>query len=354
MKSTSIRFCIAMIVCAVFLSILAMPAAADTAIAIVKSLSGPAVHMRNFGETEYLLRVGLRLPSGTVIRTEEGTELSLNLPDSHNVRLGPAATTVRWNAGRLTTISLTLYRGQTNHRVDRLGSNASYRVITPVAVVGVRGTEFSVAAGENGAARTKVKSGEVMTGLDDAERPLGAGEEDVAAFDGGGVSAEEDADWLEQQKVRDSETAAAIEAAAAARMESVNRMTIEDLAEMAVLSRDILSFARRRPSDLGDIADAAEIFARGIEVYRRMEARREGMEARRVLARDLARSHGVSDAEADGQYERYSATRESKASGIESFIGGLEKLSTLIRAARAIPAVPTGGGGFLRRVPMPF
>jgi hypothetical protein len=347
------RLAVALVAIFVVLFAFAAPASADTAVAVVRSVSGPAVYMKNFGETEYLVRTGLRLPSGTVIRTEEGTEISLNLPDSHNVRLGPSATTVRWNAGRLTTISLTLYRGQTHHNVDHLRSNASYRVITPTAVVGVRGTEFGVEAGENGASRTKVKSGEVMTGADDAERPLGEGDEDIAGFDGGGSSGE-DGEWLEQQKVRDAEAASAVEAAAAARMETVNQMTLEDLAEMASLSRDIMSYARRRPSDLGDVADAADLLARGLGVYRRMEARKEGMEARRELARELARVHGVSDAEADGQYAKYTATRESKASGIESFIGGLEKLSTLIRAASAVPAVPAGGGGFMRRIPMPF
>jgi hypothetical protein len=87
---------------------------------------------------------GREFREGETITTQNG--LMVKLPDGSDLEID-AGTTVRITqlpraARRVTKLALT--RGAVRSRVARTGSNGSYSVTTPVAVAGVRGTDFSV------------------------------------------------------------------------------------------------------------------------------------------------------------------------------------------------------------------
>lgn len=316
----------------ILLLLMTMPCLAED-VATVKSLQGTA-----FADTTLLTR-GAKIASGKIIRTEEGAVMTLLLPGNHEVILGPAATRVQFLSGRLKTVSLTLYQGQTRHSVSKIGEHATYRVTTPTNVVGVRGTKFSVEAAENGASRTEVTTGEVAVGDDEPERILGANDVAENCF----LDRESaDGNWFSANRVRDTEEAQTIEAAAAEQMDQVEKMTADDIAEMAVLSRNVFLFAARSPSEIGDAAEGVELLTQSLRIYQRMEARREGMAAKRELTRQLARNYGVSDEASDSHFRQFEKTRSASAASTESFIGGLERLSTLLSAAAALSRIPSG------------
>jgi hypothetical protein len=87
---------------------------------------------------------GREFREGETISTQNG--LMVKLPDGSDLEID-AGTTVRITQLPRTNqrvTKLTLSRGAVRSRVAATGSNGSYSVTTPVAVAGVRGTDFSV------------------------------------------------------------------------------------------------------------------------------------------------------------------------------------------------------------------
>lgn len=303
--------------------------------AVVKSLRGAASMAESVAATPEFLRARTKIPAGRLIETAEGALLTLELPGGHEVTLGPRATTARWSGETLRTVSMTIYRGQSAHRAARLSEGMQYRVVTPTAVAGVRGTEFSVAVAENGSVLTAVKKGEVATGDEEPEVPLGEGEErEARLIDKAPADGEED--WFAQNRVTSANEAAAVEAASAERMERTNKLTAQDLLQMAVLGRRVALFAARRPDQPGDVAEAAELLAQGITLFRRMGVRHESMEAGAHLTRGLGERHAIATSASESQLASYQSTRGEHQGNIDGFVTGLERLAVLVRTASAV------------------
>lgn len=138
------------------------------------------------------VQVGEAVAAGARLETREDENVVLGLPDGSRLVL-PARSALRVDAlnGYAGTpaqaVDLRLEAGRVESRVQpQRGPAARYRVDTPTAVIGVRGTEFRVAVAD-GAARAEVTEGRVgvrgATGRTVREVPAGFGL--VAAADGG-------------------------------------------------------------------------------------------------------------------------------------------------------------------------
>ncbi len=321
-------------------------------VAVARLLAGAATMAPNEAATPVVIRTGTRVPSGWFVTTHEATNLELALPDSAVVRLGPAPTVVRWQQGRLQTVTVTVHSGSTFHRLSRLPDNSSYRVISPTTVSGVRGTRFLVEVGQNGAARTLVNEGEVAIGEGSPERELGPGDEHVGWLGEEGESPE--TNWLRSQLVLDARSAGALTAAAGERMALTNEMTSQDYAEMAVLTEEVMRFVLNQPRTAEQIERAAEVFTRGLRLYQRMSTRSALMEARYSLSRTLQAKFQVDNDAAEREYATFSDRQASQGQGLETFISRLELLVKVLRTARTAATAAgavTGGGIRLPSIP---
>lgn len=321
----------------------------DSTVAKIRSLTGKAWIVAASGDTPRAATKGSSLAIGQMLRTDEGTMLVLDVPGEHVVTLGPAATAIRWTGGRLSTTTITVFRGQTSHRVHHLEPNGSYRVTTPVAVSGVRGTEFTVESADDGSSRTHVATGTVELGEDEAEQTLEAGEEQTTGLVERTIAESGDR-WFAAACAVSDPLAQECADALAERMRATREATENDLDELASLSTEVAGVVAHPPRSVDDAAGAIDLLTRGLRLYRRMESRRESMACRHALAQSLARAHACGIARADTEMAAFEGRLAGKTRALDSFIGGLERLSTLIKAAQAVER----GSGILRRLPFPF
>lgn len=113
-------------------------------------------------------RAGMRFGTGSALRTGEGGQMTLHLPDGSELVL-PARSSARVErlSGRSGTASqdtrIKLDAGRLESRVaPQRGPAARYRIDTPTAVIGVRGTDFRVVwDAERKTARAEVTEGRV-------------------------------------------------------------------------------------------------------------------------------------------------------------------------------------------------
>ncbi len=103
------------------------------------------------------------VPAGAQLRAGADGEADIVLTSEGAVRLKPG-TAIEVTENRVvngnTRIAVRVDAGRLLHRFNRLGSGTSYRVVTPAATAGIRGTEFDISA-EAGQARVRVLSGKV-------------------------------------------------------------------------------------------------------------------------------------------------------------------------------------------------
>lgn len=334
-----------LVACLLSLVMAALPSGAEAAqarlgqarsgpVAIARLITGAATMAPSNDSPPLVIRSGSRIPSGWYVWSLQGTILELTLPDSHVVRLGPAPTAIRWYLGRLQTTNVTVFSGATFHRVSHLSTDAAYRVTTPTRVAAVRGTEFSVEVGDNGAGRTAVKEGEVGLGEGEPEVVLKKDDEDRSYLIERDDSELEDTAWLSAQVVTDSEEADKLQEVGAEKMKQTNQMTAQDFVEMMSLTQDVLLLITHTPRSAGEIANALSTLQRGIRVFHRMSARESSMEARVTLAHMLGYRFGVSDEAATAQYAEYNQQRETNSGGLDDFVGRLESLTRIVAAAQ--------------------
>ncbi|NTV11995.1 MAG: hypothetical protein HGA47_14685, partial [Zoogloea sp.] len=131
------------------------------------------------------LSVGNVVSAGAVLRSGEDSFATLALPDGSKLTLQPDSEATmerlqhyRGFDGFDTSLAVTRGRIDTQAAKQR-GPAARYRITTPSAVIGVRGTEFRVAAEGESLARAEVTEGEVAVspaeGGSRAARALPAG-----------------------------------------------------------------------------------------------------------------------------------------------------------------------------------
>lgn len=295
------------------------------------------------------LRSRARIPSGSLIHVPQGSIVTLMLPDSHVVRLGPARTSVRWSRGRLNSTSITVYRGQTSHSVNRLAKRASYRVVTPTSVSGVRGTEFDVLVGEDCTSKTKVAEGKVEMGKEEFATTLGADEETEMGMLESIDQNTEGEEWFDSHKVSDPNKAQKIESFSAEAMKETNKMSLNDFVEMASMASQLIRLAAYPPRTASDAANVADAIEKGLRIWQRMEIRKESMEARKEVTRSLSERWGISSEASDSEYAAFDSARSNKADSIGKFADTLEKLSGFLKLTSVITSTPVGR--LLRHLP---
>jgi hypothetical protein len=119
------------------------------------------------------------VPEGSRLRAGADGEADVLLAEKGAVRLKPGTEiTVTENQTVASTprIQVSLERGRLLHRFDRMAPGGSYSVKTPASVAGIRGTQFDIAAGDEGT-RVRVLAGRVAVSND-------AGSVDVAEKQG--------------------------------------------------------------------------------------------------------------------------------------------------------------------------
>lgn len=144
--------------------------------ALVQMVKGRAEWSAGSGGAWRVLRAGEVLPGGALIRTGPGTVLDLELAGETSLRvLGDASLTLGPAAGRLApeppSVSLLLGRVWVNLRRE-LSPGQRFTIETPAAVVGVRGTLFTVAAAPDGWTVAAVHRGRVEVSRTGADRAL--------------------------------------------------------------------------------------------------------------------------------------------------------------------------------------
>ncbi len=128
------------------------------------------------------LAAGAQLAAGSELSTGEDGHLALRLPDGSTLDL-PPRTRLRLDAVhgypalQGEDVKLRLEEGRVESRTaPQRGPAARYRVETPTAVIGVRGTEFRVATDpQAGSSRAEVTQGRVEVAARGSRRALDAG-----------------------------------------------------------------------------------------------------------------------------------------------------------------------------------
>lgn len=319
--------------------VLALPAAAEELDARVVSARGLTITPP--GGDSRPGRARARIPDGSMLHLEEGGTAEIEVGD-HKVFLGPARTVVRLRGGALREVEFTLFEGMSRHVVDEIDANGAYRVITPTATAGVRGTVFTSATGADGAGYVGVEEGEVE--VEDPqghavtaeagsayERAPGGSIEEAPLRDEEGVSA-----WnLERRAALEEDPEGVVERMGAdARAASASGR--EALAAVSgILLRVGAMAARGGDLDAGDVEEALEVLAEGLRILRASRLARARLEVSEAVARRAAAvSPGLDVSPVAAEASSFSQAYSERAEDLDRLATSLERLSGLIRIAR--------------------
>lgn len=108
----------------------------------VTYILGEAELLAEQGEAEWLpIEIGDTLRKGAVLRTGIESSLDIRFSDRTAVRLGPE-TTISLDEATVRRLSLKVEQGHLFARFERLFKEQEFKVATPTAVAGIRGTEL--------------------------------------------------------------------------------------------------------------------------------------------------------------------------------------------------------------------
>ncbi|SIO14953.1 FecR family protein [Sulfurivirga caldicuralii] len=127
--------------------------AADEVVGRVQLLIGQAVQAKTAAGTESVLHQGDAILEGMVLSTAAGTVAHLSMSDGAYISLRPDSTLQIqcYRAEPRPCIRLNLIRGEMRERTGAIGQahKSRFRLNTPVAAVGIRGTDFVTRAYRN-------------------------------------------------------------------------------------------------------------------------------------------------------------------------------------------------------------
>ncbi|HHW15548.1 MAG TPA: FecR domain-containing protein [Firmicutes bacterium] len=175
--------------------------------ALVTAVSGEVEWAAGFGAAWHRVETGDRLPPGALIRTGTGARLDLDLGAERSTRLSAGSLLVvappQGREAEPPSLQLFLGRVWVNLRRE-LSPGERFTVETPAAVVGVRGTMFTVSVAPDGGTLTAVHRGKVdVSGGGVTVRAVAEEEVFVAAGQTPGhprpLSPEERAEWDAQR-----------------------------------------------------------------------------------------------------------------------------------------------------------
>jgi len=150
---------------AVIVMALAMPARAAVEVGAVQLLLGKGVSALGADGQRRILRQGAAVFEGDLLETAAGTVAHLKMRDGAFISLRPG-TRLRiacYHAEPTPCIRLELKKGEIRERTGRIGERHKrrFRLNTPVAAIGIRGTDF-VTRSEAGVTLIRVIAGEVV------------------------------------------------------------------------------------------------------------------------------------------------------------------------------------------------
>ena len=185
--------------CAIFLALIAIPPEASAAGGTLREVVGK-VWLSQPGHKERTTLSGAKIAEGTTVRTGKEARAEIILDDGSILRLRPN-TSMKLSSSKRTQkkkTSLVLFFGRLWNKVIR-GRNTDFRVNTPNAVAGVRGTEFETAVADDGSLRVRVSEGQVDVGDTGRQAPVKADQEIEANEQGVGKvgSSQPNAQWAQ-------------------------------------------------------------------------------------------------------------------------------------------------------------
>ncbi len=138
-------------------------------IAKIQNFSGTVKITKSGGEQQYNAISGMSLTEGDSITTEKNSWITINIDDDKEIKIGPnSMVNISQLSGKIKAgneqTSLSLHVGKVWSKIKRkLNMHAKYEIKVPTAVMGVRGTEFSVENTADGEINVAVLSGKVVT-----------------------------------------------------------------------------------------------------------------------------------------------------------------------------------------------
>lgn len=128
----------------------------------------------------------MTVKEGDSIRTQAGSSVLLQMADGSMTKVGPMSMLKVHKlrgVGRNLRTGLDMESGRTWARVSKLSDESSFKIMTPTAVAGVRGTYFSSAA-EQASSKFDVFEGEVeVSSRQDPSRSVVVGEQHTTTVD---------------------------------------------------------------------------------------------------------------------------------------------------------------------------
>ncbi|MBN8215341.1 MAG: FecR domain-containing protein [Spirochaetes bacterium] len=148
--------------------ILGIAALAAQSLGTITSLKG-RVSIQSGSDAAKPAAVKQEVKEGDYLTTQADGEAVITLTTGTVMKVGPE-TRMKINKSKVTSgdgnqFSVGLTKGSISAKVSKLKTASdSFNVYTPTSVAGVRGTDFSVAAGVDGSTRVQVAEGEVQAG----------------------------------------------------------------------------------------------------------------------------------------------------------------------------------------------
>jgi len=132
------------------------------------------------------LKKGFIFRGGETVLTASGSQAKIKLKNGSMVQVLPSSQVifneVKFDNGN-NRYAFGVIQGGMSSNVNRLGTQDYYKVYTPTAVAGVRGTEFLVAVGVNGNSNVMVKEGAVSIDGTEKKDMVKAGEKAEITLD---------------------------------------------------------------------------------------------------------------------------------------------------------------------------
>ena len=148
----------------------------------VRYVVGEAVLFKRGSDVPLDLSRGDDLSAGDRVETADRSAVSLEFADGSYLLLGPDSEVVfdalsTFEGKGMLDTRIRLQRGRVENRVKPLSTpGARYEIHTPAAVTVVRGTEFRIAAQQDGVSRSEVTEGRVSVAAAGEEVSVSAGE----------------------------------------------------------------------------------------------------------------------------------------------------------------------------------
>jgi len=262
----------------------------------------------------------MSLLSGDLLRTGRSSEAIVEHSAGFTAEIGPSST-LRVSPIFFEISGAALAKGSVRIKGDLLNKKSAFRVTTPVATAGVRGTAFLVIGAMDGSSAVSVYKGDVSAGIgsdvkfikpgETSEGTLASGYLDPTA---GTIAEGQEMAWRKERE-RDIKTRAKEV------LDELARLQKEEDADWQKIRNEIDAATARAMSGKPGTDDMV--------FFRRVFDIEDRMSARMLLAIDLRESEGLTTAsDAMGERVRVTKVWDSKDSGRRAWINASRGIAT--------------------------